>query len=130
MQIFINLKLTDNKWKDIYACIEAIKAYFKPKRNVVCEHYIFHTCLQNPDETVDEFLNCIRELLSFYQFGMLIEELICKKLMLGIRDQMTKLQLLKEDSLTLNKAIKVCHASEVANVQIKATKPSTSEVKG
>ena len=130
LQIFMNLKLTDDERKDINTCIEALEAHFEPKRNVGYERYVFNMCSQNPDETVDEFLNRIKKLSSLCQFGKLTEELIRDKLVLGIRDQTTKLRLLKEESLTLNKAINICYASEVANVQIKAMKAPTSEVEG
>ena len=130
MQIFMNLKLTDNERKDVNTCIAALQAHFKPKRNVVYERYVFNLCSQNSDESIDEFLTRIRKLSSSCEFGALTEELTRDKLVLGIRDEATKLLLLKEENLTLDKAINIYRASEVANVQIKAMKASTSEVEG
>ena len=130
MQIFMNLKLTDDEQRDVNTCMEALQAHFKPKRNVVYERYVFNLCSQNSDESIDEFLNRIRKLSSSCEFGTLTEELIRDKLVLGIQDETTKLRLLKEDNLTLNKALNICRASEVANVQIKAMKTSVNEVEG
>lgn len=110
MQIFMNLKLKDEERKDIKTCVKALEAHFKPKRNVVYERYVFNTCSQNPKETMDEFVNCIRKLASSCQFGTLTEELIHHKLVLGIRNQSTKLRLLKEEDVTLNKAVNICPA--------------------
>ena len=59
MQIFLNLKLTDEERKDVKTCVEALETHFKPKRNVVYEHYVFNMCSQNTQETVDEFVNRI-----------------------------------------------------------------------
>ena len=83
---------------------------------------------QNVSESVDEFLNRIRKQPSSCKFGQLTEELICDKLVLGIRDQITKLRLLKEDNLTLNKAVDVCRASEASNVQVRVMNASSNEV--
>ena len=130
MQIFMNLKLTDDERRNVNTCMEALQAHFKPKRNVVYERYIFNLCSQNTDESIDEFLTRIRKLSSSCEFGTLTDELIRDKLVLGIRDETTKLRLLKEENLTLNKALNICRASEVVNVQIKAMKASTSEVEG
>ena len=60
MQIFINLKITDEERKDVKTCVEALETHFKPKRNVVYERYVFNMCSQNAEETVDEFVNRIR----------------------------------------------------------------------
>ena len=129
MQIFMNLKLTDEERKDVKTCVEALETHFKPKRNVVYERYVFNMCSQNAEETVDEFVNRIRKLASSCQFGTLTEELIRDKLVLGISDQSTKLRLLKEEDLTLNKAVNICCSSEIANIQLKSMKVSSKEVK-
>ena len=128
MQIFMNLKLTDEERKDVKVCVEALETHFKPKRNVVYERYVFNMCSQTAEETVDEFVNRIRKLASSYQFGTLTEELIRDKLVLGISDQSTKLHLLKEEDLTLNKAVNICRSSEIANIQLKSMKASSKEV--
>ena len=39
LQIFLNLKLEPAQRNDVNACIQALEAYFKPKRNVVYERY-------------------------------------------------------------------------------------------
>ena len=44
LQIFLNLKLSPEQQQDIHECIEALEAYFKPKRNVVYELYLYIIC--------------------------------------------------------------------------------------
>jgi len=75
MQIFMNLKLTDEERKNVTTCVEA---HFKPKCIVVYDHYVFNICSQNAEETVDEFVNRIRKLASSCQFRTLTEELIIR----------------------------------------------------
>ena len=46
LQIFLNLKLEPAQRNDVNACIQALEAYFKPKRNVVYERYQFNLIMQ------------------------------------------------------------------------------------
>ena len=84
-------------------------------------------CQQNPDEPVDGYVNLLRKAASTRQFGTLTEELIRDRLVIGLRDHATKLRLLKEDSLDVNKALKICRSSEVATLQLKAMKSEETE---
>ena len=79
MQIFMNLKLADEKRKDVKTCVEALETHFKPKRNVVYERYVLNMRSQKAEETVGEFVNLIRKLASC-QFGTLTKELIGESL--------------------------------------------------
>ena len=53
---------------------------------------------------------------------MLTDELIRDRLVIGLQDHSTKLRLLKEETLDLNKALNICRSSEAASHQLKAMK--------
>ena len=122
LQIFLNLKLSPEERDDISECIKALESYFKPKRNVVYERYQFNMCTQNLEEPVDSFINRLRKAASTCEFGMLTDELIRDRLVIGLQDHSTKLRLLKEETLDLNKALNICRSSEAASQQLKAMK--------
>lgn len=122
LQIFLNLKLSPEERDDISECIKALESYFKPKRNVVYERYQFNMCTQNLDEPVDSFINQLQKAASTCEFGMLTDELIRDRLVIGLQDHSTKLRLLKEETLDLNKALNICRSSEAASHQLKAMK--------
>ena len=42
--------------------------------------------------------------------------------MIGLQDHSTKLRLLKEENLDMNKALNICRSSEMATQQLKAMK--------
>ena len=71
---------------------------------------------------MDSYINRLRKAASTCQFGTLTEELIRDRLVIGLQDHSTKLRLLKEESLDLNKALNICRSSEVASQQLKAMK--------
>ena len=81
---------------------------------------------------MDGYVNRLRKAASTCHFGTLTEELIRDRLVIGLRDHATKLRLLKEDSLDINKALNICRSSEVATLQLKAMQSeeikSTEEV--
>ena len=122
LQIFLNLKLSPEEQNYIQGCIKALEAYFKPKRNAVYERYQFNLCQQNADELEDGFVNRLRKKASTCQFGSLIEEMIRDRLVIGINDHSTKLRLLKEENLDLNKALVMCRSNEIASQQLKSMK--------
>ena len=121
LQIFLNLKLTTEE-EDIDECIKALEASFKPKRNIVYERYLFNMCQQNSGETMDSYVNRLQKAASTCQFGTLTEELIRDRLVIGLQDHSTKLRLLKEENLDMNKALNICRSSEMATQQLKAMK--------
>ena len=130
VQIFLNLKLSEEQRNNVNECITALEAYFKPKRNVVYERYIFNTCGQIEGETVDGYVNRLKKHASTCGFGTLNDELIRDRLVLGINDEGTKLRLLKEDKLTLDKAINLCRSSEIATKQLNVLKQEATKSEG
>ena len=122
LQIFVNLKLTTAEQQDINECIKALEEYFKPKWNVVYERYLFNMCQQNSGETVDGYVNRLRKAASACQFSTLTEELIRDHLVIGLQDHATKLRLLKEENLDMNKALNIFRSSEITTQQLQAMK--------
>ena len=119
LQIFLNLNFGDEEIT-ITSSLSALEDYFLPKRNVVYERYVFNSCIQTPEETVDGYVNRLRKLASSCQFGTLTEEMIRDRLVIGIQDTGTKARLLREKDLSLDKALDMCKSSEITNKQIKS----------
>ena len=68
LQIFLNLKLSEEETNSVNSCLNALEAYFKPKRNVVYKRYLFDTCTQNVEESVDGCVNGLRKHASTCEF--------------------------------------------------------------
>lgn len=84
-------------------------------------------CQQNSEEPVDGYVNRLRKAASTCHFGTLTEEVIRDRLVIGLRDHATKLRLLKEDSLGINKALNICRSSVVATLQLKSEETKGTE---
>ena len=89
---------------------------------MVYERYLFNSSTQGPDEGIDEFVNRLRKQASSCKFGTLTDEMICNRIVIGLQDRNTKLRLLKEEDLDLNKTVNICRASEIASSQLQSMK--------
>ena len=117
LQIFLNLNFGTEEIM-ITSSLSALEDYFLPKRNLVYER--FNSCIQTPEETVDGYVNRLRKLASSRQFGKLTKEMIHDRLVIGIQDTGTKVRLLQEKDLSLDKALDMSKSSEITNKQIKS----------
>ena len=112
LQIFLNLNCGTEELT-INSALKALEDHFLPKRNVVYERYVFNSCFQAPEESIDCYVNRLRKLASSCQFGTLTEEMIRDRLVIGIQDKSTKARLLREKDLSLDKALDMCKSSEI-----------------
>ena len=122
LEVFLNLKLTPEERRSMSACLTALEAYFKPKTSVVYERYVFNSSTQSPEESNDEFVNRLTKLASPCKFGALTDEMIRDRIVIGLQDKATKLRLLREENLDLNKTLSICRASEIASKQLQSMK--------
>ena len=118
LQVFMNLTLADEDRKDVTKCLAALEDYFKPRRNVVYERYIFNSCVQG-DEKVNSFANRLRKLTASCEYGELTDELIRDRLIIGLKETSVKVRLLREKDLDLHRAVQMCTSSEAAAQQLK-----------
>ena len=126
LQTFLNLNILAEDRNNVEACITALENYFKPRCNVVYERYVFNCCEQNQGRPVDSYVTRLRKLASSCEFGTLTDELIHDKLVIGLNDRGTKGKLLREKSLTLDKAVDIACSNEISSKQLEAMKSDTT----
>ena len=119
LQILPNLSLSEEDKKKIDKCLEALENYFKPTRNVEYERYVFNTCLQSSEESVQTYVARLRKLAASCEYGALTDEFIRDRLVIGLKSHGDKVMLLRKKTLTLQKAIEMCTSSETASKQMK-----------
>ena len=122
LEIFLNLELTPEERASVTSSLKALEAYFKPKTNVVYKRFLFNSATQSSEEGIDEFVNRLRKMALSCKYGALTDEMIRDRIVIGVRDKASKLRLLKEDELDLNKALSICRSNEAASKQLKFMK--------
>lgn len=83
-----------------------------PQTNVIMERYAFNSRFQEPEESFNSFYAELRVRASSCNFGTLEEDLIRDKIVIGIKDNNLRKQLLKENQLTLQRAVSLCQIAE------------------
>lgn len=99
--------------------LKALEDYFMPKANVTVERHNFYMRTQSENEEFNSFYNDIKKLVVNCDFGDMKDDMIRDRIVCGIKDPQVKQRLLREDALTLEKAVNICRASETAQKQLK-----------
>ena len=116
--IIKHLDIAEEDKERIELIIGALEAYFKPRKNIVYERYLFNTCNQQPNEQVDQYFNKLRQSAASCEFQGLRDELIRDRLVLGCRDSAARARMFREPNLDLNRTIAMCRSSEIAQDQL------------
>ena len=118
-QILSRLELSNADKKKPNKILEKLEEHFAPTRNVLYERYLFHSAQQQAHETVDQCMIRLRHLAESCKFGVLHNEMVRDRLVLGCRDKGAKARLFREKDCTLKKALEALQISEATQEQLK-----------
>lgn len=119
----IQLKIT----KTLDVVLAKFEAHCTPKKNETYERYMFRSRVQLHNEPFDSFLTALRLKAQFCGFGTLKDSLVRDQIVFGVEDKKLRERLLRETDLSLEAAIKICHANELSQKHIKTfTEMSTA----
>ena len=112
LTIVENLGLTEAQRADQAQIIEGLKRYVQGRINVTVERRNFRQRKQAPGETFDDYLVSLRELGKTYSFcnNDCLQNNLRDQLVEGVADTDAVQDLLKEQNLTLERAIDICRA--------------------
>ncbi|KAL0153721.1 hypothetical protein M9458_050974 [Cirrhinus mrigala] len=105
-----------NKLDDVLA---KFTAHCSHKKNESNERCVFRSRVQQPQETFDNFLTDLRLKAKTCNFDQLSDSMIRDQIVFGIGDAKLRQRLLRETELSLQEAIKICQASELAQLHVK-----------
>lgn len=93
--------------------------YFVPSQNVTFERYKFFSHDQKQGVSFDQYLAELNTLSKTCEFENLKDSLVKDRIVCGILDNGLKERLLREQDLTLDKAVNMCRAAETTRAQAK-----------
>ena len=91
--------------------------HYKPKPPVIGQRFIFHQRTQKPGEPINQFLMELRRLARTCEFGQFLEEALRDRLVCGLNNSSIQKKLLSEKDLTLQRAVDIAMAAEMAVLQ-------------
>ena len=109
--------MTDEQRQDANITLTKLSEYFIPKRNKIYERYVFNSRSQKADESFEQFLTALRKLAATCEFGTFEDEMLRDRIVTDLRDHGHRERLLRESTLTLEKAIDICRTNEMAASQ-------------
>ncbi len=110
--IMCTLALSEADRKEYDKVKEAFGKHFVCKHNVIYERAKFNKRCQEPGESAEMFITAVHKLAENCQYGVLQEEMIRDRLVVGIRDHRLSERLQLDPELTLSKAITKIRQSE------------------
>lgn len=128
--VMTTIPLEEAKRKEYAEVCKALGEHFIGKHNVIYERARFNSRYQQPGETAENFITDVYKLAEHCQYGVLREEMIRDRIVVGIRDARLSEKLQLDPKLTLESTItQVRQREEVKKQQplIRREKTDTRE---
>ena len=103
--IFQSFNLLDDDKKKYETVKAKFKSHFVKRRNVIYERATFNKRKHEEGETVDSFITALYSLSEHCGYGVLREEMIRDRIVIGIQDAALSLKLQLMEKLTLDQAL-------------------------
>ena len=130
-KVLRNLKLTDDKLKDPAEIIKALDDKFLQTHIILFERYQFYLATQQPNQSVEQFFDCLRQLVIPCQFGDQEEDMLRDRLVLGTKDHEARARLFRQkqkEVCNLKSAIETLKISKVTKQQMEAMSPQNESL--
>jgi Arc/MetJ-type ribon-helix-helix transcriptional regulator len=118
IEVFNTFEFSAGDDKKLDKVIEQFERYCNPRKNVVFERYQFWKITQRDSETVDQFVTRLKNKVKSCEYTS-VDDMVRDKFVFSIQDLTVKERLLREEKLTLEKAISMARAAEASKEQIK-----------
>ncbi|UYV76496.1 K02A2.6-like [Cordylochernes scorpioides] len=102
--ILLSCKIASDQLENYNKVIECFESHFIPRRNIIYERARFNQRCQQEGEKVNEFITALHSLAEHCIFGMLHDELIRDRIVVGVRDRALSERMQLDTDLTLVKA--------------------------
>ena len=120
-------RITPEDKKKYSKVLDAFDEHFKVRKNIIFEWARFNKRCQLPNESVEQFITEVHRLGDSCEFGLMKEELIRDRLVVGIRDHALSERLQMEAELTLDKAKRLIRQREAVKEQQELLKQPTGD---
>ena len=108
------------------AVVKKFEGYCNPKRNTTYERHIFFSTSQAEGESIEAYVTNLKTKAQTCGFEHLRDGLIRDRLILGIQNNRLRERLLREEDLSLEKAVQLCKAAECAERQVSVMQDSAA----
>ena len=125
-QVYEHLSLLPDTRANIRDILKALCEHFEPKTNVIYERYLFNSCKQASNESINNCLARLWKLAATCEYGIVLDEIIRDRIVIGITHNQIWARLLRQAKLIGQNALDICRSSEQANIQLQQMDPTES----
>uniref|UniRef100_A0A6B0V865 Putative tick transposon n=1 Tax=Ixodes ricinus TaxID=34613 RepID=A0A6B0V865_IXORI len=120
IEIFNTFNFAEDESNADYATVvKKFEEYCAAQHNEVHERYVFRNKVQAPGEPFEHFLRELKKQARLCNFDAQMDSMIRDQIVYGTNDDKVQQKLLRDNSLTLQKAEQVCKAAEVSEAHKK-----------
>ena len=117
-QIFETLPSTGSA-DHFQKAVDALNTYLVPKTNVAYARHMFRRCVQNPDESVQQFATRLRQLASDCDYGTEKDNQIRDEIIYKVRSDSIRRKLLEAgETLSLTQLLTIAEREEKLETQM------------
>ena len=116
---------------DPQCLIKKFEEICEPRKNIIMERHVFNTRFQQQNEDTQKFIADLRTLSATCEYGQLRDDFVRDRIVCGIADDKVRFSLLKESTLTFEKAVEICMLNERSKAHTERFKTAeTHEIRG
>ena len=115
--VLASTSISDEERKSYETVLRKLDDFFKVRKNVIFERAQFNRRCQKEDESVEQFITSLYNLVENCAYGDLKDEMIRDRIVVGIRDTSLAERLQMDAELTLDKAKKTVRQREAIRKQ-------------
>lgn len=113
--VYTTFKFMKDENKECFdTLVKKYNEHFGTKQNTTMARFKFFTRNQECGEPIDDYVTALKLLTQYCEFEHLEEGLVRDRIVCGVRDGKLRDRLLRADELTLDRAVKICQASEMS----------------
>ncbi|XP_063542073.1 uncharacterized protein LOC134750761 [Cydia strobilella] len=112
---------------DLNSLLSKFDSFFLLRKNITVQRHSFFTRDQKDGESIEQYSFELKKLANKCEFKDLCDDLVRDRLICGIKDTTIRERLLREPTLTLQKAIDICNIAQMSRVQAGVIKKESTE---
>ena len=121
--ILKSFALSKEDAKKYSVVIGKFNSYFGKQRNVIYDRAKFNSRLQQEGESVEDFIYHVNALADHCGYGLLRDEMVCDRIVVGIQDAKLSQKLHMDPELNLEEATKLVRESKAIKLQQTTLRP-------
>ncbi|XP_018049915.1 PREDICTED: uncharacterized protein LOC108688250 isoform X1 [Atta colombica] len=105
--------------------IEKLENYFNPPKKEVVERYHFFTRVKKQNETIEQYINILKEKAKTCNFNDMLDSMIRDKIILETHDKILRKKFFEADNLDLPKLVAIYHDYNINTEKMKQVTKET-----